>query len=689
MRIRIAGGVAALLIALPLFGQADLRVHRIGPDRARAGLTPNVVVNFSNAGPAVADDVVVHVTSPLLSAPLSTTLPRLVRNSGSTLEVPLPPQPAGSITITAEAQSSTPDPNPDNNRVTKVIEVLALPDLTVRMDPLPVVQPSVPFTVTVSLLNDSLYAAHDVVVTVALPDGMTAAGLPPSCHEEPGRVICNIAQIASTVWKPPAAGSDPLAATRISLALILAQSARGAVTLRATAVAREADFDETTNSASQTAKVSRTFRVTSTADSGVGSLRQAILDANAQCLTTNDRCAIAFAIDEPSVNRWKTIHIDSALPAISGPREIVIDGATQSAAYGDTNPDGPEIELAGSIAAADGLAVETRCHSTVANLAINGFGANGLVMREYRWSCLSDGFLPPTWETRETTLSGLFVGTDPTGSTAIPNGARGITTVLRTTEATIRDCVVSGNTRSGIFLDGSSPMIIENNRLGLQAHADAPLPNGASGIYIGAPVTSFVMKNYVDVRNNAIAFNRDFGIAVHPRDDWNPFQPYVRASRNRIWANAVNAIDIGLDGVATTVAAVGGFLPAPVITSARFDATTNTTTIEGYLGFERNDRNGGGLPFAVEVELFVSRTPGARHAGDAEQFLTSTSLPRPSAGGPVTLPSTFRVSYPGNLTGRWITATITRSTFDHEKDDTGQTRIATTELSAPVAVTTD
>src|SRR5437588_7312138 len=62
-----------------------------------------------------------------------------------------------------------------------------------------------------------------------------------------------------------------------------------------------------------------TYGVTSTADSGPGSLRQAILDANAH----PGEDAIAFAID----SGVQTISAAGAFPAISDP--VVIDGTTQ------------------------------------------------------------------------------------------------------------------------------------------------------------------------------------------------------------------------------------------------------------------------------------------------------------------------------------------------------------------------
>jgi hypothetical protein len=78
--------------------------------------------------------------------------------------------------------------------------------------------------------------------------------------------------------------------------------------------------------------------------------------------------------------------------------------------------------------------------------------------------------------------------------------------------------------------------------------------------------------------------------------------------------------------------------------------------------------------------------PGLRGTGDAQQFIDGTQLRAPK-GFAATLPAHFRFVVPRDLTGLWITATLTSSHFDFERDDSGQTRIATTELSRPRQVT--
>ena len=138
------------------------------------------------------------------------------------------------------------------------------------------------------------------------------------------------------------------------------------------------------------------FMVTTTADSGPGSLRQAILDANATHGPEPD--TIAFAIPGPGV---QTIAPLSALPAITRP--VLIDGLSQPG-YAGT----PLIELSGRQAGGgDGLTI-TGSDVTVRGLDINGF----LGRRHSHHRTAATG----------NTIAANVIGTDPTGTQALPNG---------------------------------------------------------------------------------------------------------------------------------------------------------------------------------------------------------------------------------------------------------------------------
>src|SRR3954464_2025291 len=114
-----------------------------------------------------------------------------------------------------------------------------------------------------------------------------------------------------------------------------------------------------------------TFTVTTTADAGPGSLRQAILDANA----APDADQITFAIPSP-VDAIQTIRPLSALPDVTGTTTIL--APTQSGTVR-----GPKVQLDGSAAgpAADGLTIRG-ANSIVSGLSVFDFAGNGIVVRD-------------------------------------------------------------------------------------------------------------------------------------------------------------------------------------------------------------------------------------------------------------------------------------------------------------------
>ncbi|MCP5091056.1 MAG: DUF4347 domain-containing protein, partial [Gammaproteobacteria bacterium] len=106
-----------------------------------------------------------------------------------------------------------------------------------------------------------------------------------------------------------------------------------------------------------------TYTVSNTDDAGLGSLRQAIIDANANAGTDN----IYFNIPDPLVGGAHTISLQSALPDITG--TVTIDGTTD-ADFSTT----PIIVLDGSGAGAgvDGLTLADGSDgSTIRGLVIN------------------------------------------------------------------------------------------------------------------------------------------------------------------------------------------------------------------------------------------------------------------------------------------------------------------------------
>jgi len=364
----------------------------------------------------------------------------------------------------------------------------------------------------------------------------------------------------------------------------------------------------------------REYPVTTSADGGPGSLRQAILDTNAECAAAP--CRIDFEISEPlPAAGWFTIAPASPLPWVLAP-EIVIDGERQTAITGNTNPRGPEIFLDGrGVTIADGLIVSGN-KATVRGLAIGGFPANGLLV-------LHSVML----------IEHNDIGTDPTGTVPVPNGLRGI--MGDGFGAEIRGNVLSHNRRSGVFLWHNAN--IHDNRIE---------SNGASGIFLGGQT----VFDYSTVTGNIITGNGDFGIAA-------PRRNVVEVRANTIAHNAGGGIDIGLDGrTLESNDFLLGPVSAPHIDSARFDATSGDTIIEGP------------IPFAFsQITLYLYANTTLDHDGfaEGERFL---GTPQFAAGR-------FTLRVHEDLRGLFIDGNTIGTTVNSEVPARG-----TSEFGLPVRV---
>ena len=625
------------LIATAAFADsADLSVRLTAPTKARPGSGSGLQILVDNAGPDVAHDVVLTVR--LDGQPLPPQLyepcngERCVLGDigpgkqkffsvGATL-----PSSGDSVVWSVEAASSTPDPNAENNARAAMVLLSTDPFITTYLTAPDWVDPGAEFTVDLVFGYDNVAVAHDVVGSVELPEGTGIVSLPPVCSTPtPTRIDC-------------AAGSDVFQTPdRDRLTLRLRAPARfggETLTLTTTVRMREPNFQDLAHSAQ--ISLSRSFVVTTTADGGDGSLRSAIDAANASCRSATDRCAIVFDIREPSPKPWKTIRVTSPLPPLLSP-SLHVDGSTEIGLAGVVNPDGPSIEISGGGTVDGDGVLAAGCIQTIANLAINGFGRFGILSAG---NCGGLSF-----------FSGNFIGVDPTGNAAVPN-LRGIVT-MGSKNATITANTISGNVRSGIFALAGT-LWIRDNRIGVAAHADTPLPNGASGIYIAPNAQQFA---FID--NNVIAFNHEFGIAIDGATKW------AGGSGNRIWGNGGIAIDDGLDGPSPDVLTTHGRLATPVITSATFDPATGDTTIRGTAPAPPS---GNGV--FVRVDVYAADAPGLFGFGDAQRYL------RPVP------PGDFELKVHADLRGQWVSAATVLGDYYIREDGP----LRTTELGRTVQV---
>ncbi len=339
-----------------------------------------------------------------------------------------------------------------------------------------------------------------------------------------------------------------------------------------------------------------TFTVTNTNDSGAGSLRDAITQAN----TAAGADTIAFNVSGAGCTGGGvcTITPASLLPTVS--ETVLIDGYTQPGASPNTNATGAinavlKVVLAGPNGGGGGGITLGAANSTVRGLVINGGFLYGLWIRAADVAvrgCLigidvtgmtpapnfhgvfAEGFDGATgliiggpapadrnliagqgqgehvlsWDVPGATIEGNLIGTDATGASAIgtyPTSYPGYAMWFRpgATPSTIRDNVVAGGAAGGILVDIPSPSetIVQGNFIGTDVTGTVNLGNPRSGIFLAASDAKVGGPNPGE--GNVIAFNGGAGIML-PRvaaDD--PKRNTIRG--NSIYSNHQDPQQLG------------------------------------------------------------------------------------------------------------------------------------------------
>lgn len=280
------------------------------------------------------------------------------------------------------------------------------------------------------------------------------------------------------------------------------------------------------------AAAAMTFVVTNVNDSGAGSLRQAILDANANPGTDS----INFNIPGGSLQ----IQPQLGLPDITDP--VVIDGSTQPGFAGT-----PIVELNGGKSAVRALFVNAP-GSTIRSLVINGFSTGAIILGPS-----SSG----------SHVEGCYIGTDVTGLIAIPNTGPGVAVfssnnVIGGTSASARN-VISGNLEAGITVKlfccspntAISGNVIQGNYIGLKANGTQGLGNQAEGVAVtttasDVSVSTTTIGGTAPGAGNVISGNRSDGIFI---GSITTTGTTVQGNRIGTTANGMNAIPNDGDGI--------------------------------------------------------------------------------------------------------------------------------------------
>ncbi len=379
-----------------------------------------------------------------------------------------------------------------------------------------------------------------------------------------------------------------------------------------------------------------TITVSSLADSGPGSLRQALINAN----DSPEPNLIVFALPGPAPH---TIHLLSPLPEITD--SVTIDGWSELEFNG-----APVVELDGSQATLPTAAPPGTTASPV-NGGVDGLvltsGGNivrGLVLHGFATGIRVAG-------PGGNVIAGNFLGPDAAGTAARGNSEAGI--YVSSAGNVIGGAapgsgnVISGNAGSGIWLAGVNAVsnLVQGNLIGTATNGTSALGNGLDGVTLDNGAARNTIGGSTNGAGNRIAFNGRNGVTLEPAAGTDN-----AILGNAIFANAELGIDLGADGQTANDPGDADTGPnnvqnAPVLDSIQ--TVGGLATIQGSLN--------GAAHTIFRLEFFVNDTAGT--AGPSEgQTLIGTGTVTTDASGA----GNFAVNVPLVLPQpQFITATAT------------------------------
>jgi hypothetical protein len=425
-----------------------------------------------------------------------------------------------------------------------------------------------------------------------------------------------------------------------------------------------------------------TFIVVNTNNTGAGSLRQAILDANANAGTDT----IHFNIPGQGV---KTIALTSALPVINEP--LIIDGTTQPGFSGT-----PIVELDGISENFNGLDI-TAGNSTVKGLVISRF-VRGIYLRTNGGNVVQGNFIgtDSAGNTARHNLVGIsvlssnntiggaaagernvisgsdtnisidgaaatgnrvlgnYIGTKATGIArlqGVGGGRFGVTLFSASNNfiggaGTGEGNVISGHANEGIRIEGGTGNQVSGNFIGTGADGTTPINNSLFGVkMLGS--TNNVIGGTASGAGNLIGY-QFVGISVECNPQCSSGNAILG---NSIFSNTSLGIDLAgdrkvlLNDTGDVDTGANGLQNYPLLTSVTTSA--GGTTIGGTLNSAANT--------VFRIEFFANGACDSSGNGEGALYFGSTTAATDASGN-----ASFSASFPNALpTGQVITATAT------------------------------
>src|SRR5438128_5123496 len=249
-----------------------------------------------------------------------------------------------------------------------------------------------------------------------------------------------------------------------------------------------------------------TFTVTNTNDSGAGSLRQAINDANGN----SGLDTIAFNIPGTGVHIITPV---TQLPSITSP--VTLDGYTQPGSSSNTLANGDNavllIEISGAILSGnDGLVLLGGGGSTIRGLVIDHGWSSGVRIVQSSNNVVEGCFLgvKPDGNSAQPNTIGVSVDFDPSNASSF-NRVGG-------TNAAARN-LISGNS-SGIRFQSGTNDVVQGNFIGTDWTGTNALPNNVgvdlqfTACLVGG--TNVAARNIIAGGGDGISVSADIGSRI-------------------------------------------------------------------------------------------------------------------------------------------------------------------------------
>jgi len=247
-----------------------------------------------------------------------------------------------------------------------------------------------------------------------------------------------------------------------------------------------------------------TFTVTNTNNSGSGSLR----DALQMAAFLAGPHTINFNIPTSDLNYNSTLGVWIITPQSTYDyiikNNVTIDGTSQTANQGDTNPYGPEIFLNGN-------------HNTV-NFCFSVINASGTVIKGFTISDFMYGIQVYGTTSTNTTITGNYIGTNATATDTAGNYI-GIEIIAGANYTSIggntlaERNIISGNEHIGIRLLDVRYCNVKGNYVGLDRTGTYALPN-YDGISLEGADKFNTIGGTTPAERNIVSGNVAYGIPV-------------------------------------------------------------------------------------------------------------------------------------------------------------------------------